>query len=104
VAGTGPCPPGNAQLFCFGSTSRVGAPADRTEPRVRRLFELARAAGFTTLDLSDIYGTVALTSLWISAQDGHPNAAGHEMIANGLFRALRQDSTVAAALRGSPVR
>jgi hypothetical protein len=94
VPGTGPCPPGSAQLFCFGNLSRAGAAADATDPRVNRLFALAREAGFVVLDLSNVYGDTELTSLWIAAADGHPNIAGHRMIADGLFTALRNDRQI----------
>ena len=94
VPGTGPCPPGSAQLFCFGNVARAGAAADAADPRVRRLFEIAQEAGFVTLDLSNVYGDADLASLWIAATDGHPNAAGHRMIADGLAAALTSDPTI----------
>jgi hypothetical protein len=56
VPGTGPCPPGSAQLFCFGNLARAGAAADASDPRVARLFALARQAGFVVVDLSSVYG------------------------------------------------
>jgi hypothetical protein len=94
VAGTGPCPPGAAQLFCFGNLSRAGSNADASDPRVQRLFALARQAGFVVLDLSTVYGETELTSLWISAADGHPNAAGHRMIAAGLLDAVSKSPVI----------
>jgi hypothetical protein len=94
VPGTGPCPPGSAQLFCFGNLSRAGAAADASDPRVARLFELAREAGFVIVDLSNVYGDTDLMSLWIAPNDGHPNAAGHKIIADGLYQALNANSTI----------
>ena len=104
VPGTGPCPPGSAQLFCFGNTARPGAAADASDPRVRRLFELAEEAGFVTLDLSNVYGDVDLKTLWIAATDGHPNAVGHELIANGLYTALRASTPVARDMSETTTR
>jgi hypothetical protein len=94
VPGTGPCPPGSAQLFCFGNLSRAGAAADASDPRVERLFQIARDAGFVVLDLSNVYGDADLKALWIAETDGHPNATGHKMVADGLFAALRSNGTV----------
>ena len=94
VPGTGPCPPGSAQLFCFGNLNRPGAAADASDPRVQRMFALAREAGFEILDLSNVYGDTELTSLWISAADGHPNPAGHRMVAAGLYSALQNNAVI----------
>ncbi len=94
VPGTGPCPPGSAQLFCFGNLSRAGAAADASDPRVNTLFNLAREAGFVIVDLSNVYGDTDLLSLWISKADGHPNAAGHRIIADGLFKQLHSNATI----------
>jgi hypothetical protein len=94
VPGTGPCPPGYEQMFCFGNLSRAGAAADASDPRVNRLFELAREAGFVILDLSNVYGDTDLTSLWISKTDAHPNAAGHRVIAEGLYKALKANPEI----------
>lgn len=94
VPGTGPCPPGSAQLFCFGNLARAGAAADASDPRVARLFEIAREAGFVIVDLSNVYGDADLMSLWIAPNDGHPNAAGHKIIADGLYKALNANPTI----------
>ncbi|HET9440582.1 MAG TPA: hypothetical protein VFO52_10445 [Longimicrobiales bacterium] len=94
VPGTGPCPPGSAQLFCFGNLSRAGAAADASDPRVNTLFNLARDAGFVILDLSNVYGDADLLSLWIAKTDGHPNAEGHRMIADGFFKQLNGNITI----------
>ena len=57
---------------------------------IRRQIEIAREAGFTTIDLLDTYERAPdLTRLWVAPWDGHPNAAGHAMLAQGLFEALR---------------
>jgi len=53
-----------------------------------RLRQHAEAAGFRTVVLDDLYEGVALESLFVAPWDQHPNAEGHERIAEGLFRAL----------------
>jgi hypothetical protein len=99
VPGTGPCPPGTEQLFCFGNQARVGAAADVSDPRVAKLFELAHQAGFVVIDLSNVYGDTELTDLWISAADGHPSAAGHRMIADALFKAIYENPLITQDFR-----
>jgi hypothetical protein len=51
--------------------------------------EIAERAGFTVLDVSAAYGGVdALETLWVARWDRHPNAQGHRMLADALYRAL----------------
>src|SRR5262245_7189665 len=58
----------------------------------RRQIEIARAAGFTTIDLLDTYDRAPdLSQLWVAPWDRHPNAAGHAMLADGLYRGLRRE-------------
>ncbi len=83
-----PCPPERAG-FCFGSTARSGAAADRTDPRVAKLFEMAQAAGFITIDLSGVYDGHDLKSFWIAEWDGHPNTEAHQLIAERLYEMLK---------------
>jgi hypothetical protein len=51
---------------------------------------LAREAGFTIIDLSDVYDGHDLSSLWIERWDHHPNAVGHRLIADRLYEELRR--------------
>jgi hypothetical protein len=53
-----------------------------------RLREHAEAAGFRTVVLERLYEGVAPESLFVAPWDQHPNAQGHERIADGMFRAL----------------
>ncbi|HEX9728998.1 MAG TPA: SGNH/GDSL hydrolase family protein [Gemmatimonadales bacterium] len=92
VGGRGaPCAPGRAELFCFGNIAKPGTAADRNDPRVEALFELAEEAGFDIVDLSGVYDGHELQSLWISAWDGHPNALGHRLVADRLWFAWNAD-------------
>ena len=58
--------------------------------------QLAREAGFQVLVLEDVYPADRLSSLWLARWDHHPNAAGHRMIADRLYEALRRTNLVAA--------
>jgi hypothetical protein len=52
--------------------------------------KLAQAAGFTVLDLDDVYHGHDRSSLWIAEWDAHPNALGHRLIADRLFELIHQ--------------
>ena len=47
---------------------------------------MARSAGFTTIDLRDVYNLQDPESLYIATWDKHPNAEGHRLIAEHLYR------------------
>jgi D-alanyl-lipoteichoic acid acyltransferase DltB (MBOAT superfamily) len=53
-----------------------------------RLREHAERAGFRTVVLERLYEGVAPESLFVAPWDQHPNAQGHQRIADGMFRAL----------------
>jgi D-alanyl-lipoteichoic acid acyltransferase DltB (MBOAT superfamily) len=55
---------------------------------VKRLERIAREAGFTVFDLSDVYGDQDVEILRVAAWDFHPNEKGHALIAEELHRAL----------------
>ena len=55
---------------------------------VRALERRDGDAGFLTLDLFDVYDGQDLDALAASLYDRHPNAAGHRVIADRLFREL----------------
>ena len=59
-------------------------------PEGRSLRAMAEAAGFVTIDLFDLYTDVegGPKSLWVYDWDDHPNARGHVMIAERLYRDL----------------
>jgi hypothetical protein len=48
----------------------------------------AKAAGFTTISLKDVYNTKAPDELAIAPWDGHPNVIGHQLVADDLYRAI----------------
>jgi lysophospholipase L1-like esterase len=56
--------------------------------------EIAERAGFTVLDVSAAYaGVDAPETLWVARWDRHPNARGHRMLADALYRALEPHLT-----------
>jgi len=54
------------------------------------LTETARIAGFVVLDLGDIYRGHGQTKLALAEWDNHPNALGHRLLAEGLYRVVHQ--------------
>jgi hypothetical protein len=60
------------------------------EAEVTHLSGLANEAGFVTLDLSDAYANQDVDSLVVAYWDKHPNAKGHRLIADYLYRALQE--------------
>jgi hypothetical protein len=59
-----------------------------------RTLRLASAAGFRTLDLSGAFDGHDLKMLQLTTFDFHPNAAGHRLLADRLYRLLA-DSVLA---------
>lgn len=54
------------------------------------LEQTAQAAGFVTIDLSNLYEGQDISSLIVAEWDKHPNAKGHRLIAEHLYQALQQ--------------
>jgi D-alanyl-lipoteichoic acid acyltransferase DltB (MBOAT superfamily) len=52
------------------------------------LFRTAQAAGFSTVDLTDVYGGHDAATLRVAEWDHHPNAEGHRLLAARLLRAI----------------
>jgi hypothetical protein len=63
------------------------------EETVEHLTQLAQDSGFVVLDLSDAYDHQDLESLVVAYWDRHPNAQGHQLLADRLYQELqaRQD-------------
>jgi hypothetical protein len=49
---------------------------------------LAAEAGFTVIDMSGVYDEHAIESIRVAEWDDHPNARGHEIVAERLYREL----------------
>jgi len=73
----------------------VGDPGTR-EPQIGAVLAAARAAGMAAVDMSDAYesylrerGLARMEDgLWLSAEDWHPNADGHALMAEAIAAAL----------------
>jgi hypothetical protein len=61
--------------------------ADKAVP----LIQAAEQAGFITLSLTDVYGNAKGIDLQVAPWDRHPNARGHELIAEGIYRVLQKN-------------
>jgi len=81
---------GARPIAVFIPQPRVESPEAMVE--IRRQIEIAREAGFDTIDLLDTYAGVSdLAPLWVAMWDRHPNARGHAMLGERLYRALRRE-------------
>ncbi len=60
------------------------------EEIVTDLAGLAKESGFIVLNLSDAYENQDTESLVVAYWDKHPNAKGHQLIAESLYRALQE--------------
>lgn len=64
---------------------------DEPEAAARQV-QLADQAGFIVLDLSDVYKDANTDSILLESWDWHPNARGHQLIAQHLYEALQAES------------
>ena len=60
------------------------------EEEIAHLTRVAEESGFIVLDLSDAYNNQDLESLVVAYWDKHPNANGHRLIAEDLYRKLQE--------------
>jgi hypothetical protein len=63
------------------------------------ILRLAREAGFTVLDLDDVYDGEPIDSIRLAPWDNHPNARGHQLVADRLHRELVERAEVIFARR-----
>jgi hypothetical protein len=60
------------------------------DAEIAHLKSVAAESGFIVLDLSDAYDNQDLESLVVAYWDKHPNAEGHRLIAEDLYRKLQE--------------
>jgi hypothetical protein len=60
------------------------------QEEIDHLTRVAEEAGFIVLDLSDAYANQDPESIVVAYWDKHPNAKGHRLIAEDLYRQLRE--------------
>jgi hypothetical protein len=70
---------------------------------VESLAMLARRAGFAVLELDEIYGGHEVEELRLAPWDLHPNALGHQLIAERLHREFAEQRHSALSPSGVPV-
>jgi hypothetical protein len=51
---------------------------------------LARDAGFVAADLTTVYAGSDRSALWVAEWDAHPNARGHQLVADRLYAFIRE--------------
>ena len=83
-----------AVLVCIPHTGNIEADV---RARKDRMMEVAREAGMVVMDISDAYDSVDKKSLWITAWDSHPNAQGHQLLANRFYDGIRTQLLVGSA-------
>jgi D-alanyl-lipoteichoic acid acyltransferase DltB (MBOAT superfamily) len=72
-------------VFVFLPQVNDGAWQEETGETLQR----AEAAGFVAISLSDVYQKHDSQTLRVAQWDNHPNAAGHRLIADALYAAIR---------------
>lgn len=56
----------------------------------KELADIAQSQGIGVLDISDAYDSAGdLQALWVAPWDNHPNARGHQLLADALIRVLQ---------------
>jgi hypothetical protein len=60
----------------------------------RREIPLARQSGFSIFDLDSVYDGHNRDALWIAEWDAHPNALGHQLIADRLLKLISEHQQV----------
>ncbi|MCK0103941.1 hypothetical protein [Pseudohalocynthiibacter sp. F2068] len=63
-------------------------PYSGPDETARILREMAQEAGFIILDLEDMYEGQDVSPLWIASWDQHPNARGHQIIADEIYNRM----------------
>jgi hypothetical protein len=87
---------GALPMWVFVPQSRTGSWMEETAPAE----QLAVAAGFKTVDMSEIFATTPFESIRVAEWDDHPNKLGHDMLAEALMRELtREGSPIDSAIK-----
>lgn len=75
---------GALPVFVFLPQVQPGSWDEETPETLR----IAAAAGFTVIDLSDVFAGETLGNIRLAEWDDHPNAKGHRLIADRLYEAI----------------
>ena len=63
--------------------------------------QIATAAGFAIINLSDVYRDHDVATLRLAEWDDHPNVLGHRLVADALYRTLAADPALLFDVRSS---
>jgi D-alanyl-lipoteichoic acid acyltransferase DltB (MBOAT superfamily) len=66
-------------------------PTDLGVRNIPNLVRMAKEAGFVVVDLSGLFDNKDKATLGVSEVDHHPNAIGHKLIADGLYKELKSN-------------
>ena len=66
-------------------------PESRNEIDRTPYVELARRAGFATVDLTGVYDGYGRNQVWVAEWDAHPNQLGHRLVAERLHQLIQQE-------------
>jgi hypothetical protein len=75
---------GSVPVFVFLPQVRGGTWEEETPETLRT----ASAAGFTVIDMSDVFAGQELESIRVAEWDDHPNVKGHQLIAQRLYASI----------------
>ena len=71
-------------IWIFLPQVRGGSWQEETPEAVR----IAQEAGFSVVNLADVYEGRDIDTIRLAAWDDHPNALGHQLVADRLYREL----------------
>ncbi|MCB1931352.1 MAG: hypothetical protein KDI45_02645 [Candidatus Accumulibacter sp.] len=74
-------------VWVFLPQVRAGSWQEETPETVR----IATAAGFAVINLADVYQGHDIDTLRLAEWDDHPNQLGHQLVADALYRALKEN-------------
>ena len=64
---------------------------DRNSDVQMKIENIVKLENIIYYDLSDSFSKYNGPELWVSPEDGHPNALGHEIIADEVFSILKKE-------------
>jgi len=80
-----------------------GRPEEKSESQIDELVDLGKSCGFdTTINLSGVYEGYQPNEVRVSEDDSHPNATGHRLLYERIYRELRGPSGAAIELFQDP--
>src|SRR4030095_901160 len=78
---------GAVPVFIFLPQVREGSWQEESAPTLK----IAEAAGFSIINLEEVYKGHDIDEIRLPEGDDHPNVRGHELIAERLYAQLRQN-------------